>query len=86
VSVPSSELDPLPPLPQSSVSPPPEAKGGTTVIPTGKMVGGPNPDNWRKSLAFHVYSVFQPFGTDTLTDTDRPPSVDCGMSEAKTKI
>ncbi len=49
-----------PPIPQASVSSPPEPKvgEGRQHSPAGKGLGGPNSDDWRESLALYlVYSV-----------------------------
>ncbi len=52
VSVHSSELGPPTPCPVSEIVPPPEPKEvGHTRLRVGGW-GGPNSDDWRKSIAF----------------------------------
>ena len=61
MSVPSSELDPPPPTPQTKVAPPlaPRTQvGGTHSLP-GEGVGGPYSDEGTESLVLYVY--YNPF-------------------------
>jgi hypothetical protein len=48
---PRPNWDPPPALSQANVSPPPKQKEGTHS-PADERVGGPNSNDWKKSLAF----------------------------------
>jgi hypothetical protein len=65
--VPSSVLDPPPPLSQACVPPTPETKGEGAQSPAGKGGGGsPNSDDGRKSLALCLLCGLVPFAGHSL--------------------
>ncbi len=70
MSVPSSEFGPSPPLPQASVSLPPEPNGGGGGN-VGEGVRGPNSDDWRKSQAVR-YTLY-PFAMRWKKNTNYQP-------------
>ncbi len=62
VSIPSSELGLPTPSPASECVLPPEPKGEVTNSPTGEGGGGPDSDDWSKSLVRRLYSVARMVG------------------------
>ncbi len=60
MSAPRPNWDPHTPSPASECVPPEESRGGEAHSPAGERVGegGPNPDDWRKSLALCLICAF----------------------------